>query len=167
MYSLNVPVPGEVKRFAAKLYPRLTGFERVRERHSLVVKRFETEDRHRLSKRVRRALADVPAFEMRTTGIDSFDDPVRGPGPVVYFAVESPELFDLHERLTERFGAIADLEGPEYTPHITLARDGSPEEVHRLRALDSHPIEWTVSALVVYDADREEPVDTVSLPASR
>lgn len=166
MYSLNVPVPGEVKRFAAKLYPRLTGFERVRERHSLVVKRFETDDLHRLSKHVRRTLADVPAFEMRTTGIDSFDDPVRGPGPVVYLAVESPEIFDLHNQLVERFGAIADLEGPAYVPHVTLARDGSRQQARRLREYDVSPIEWTVSTVAIYDAVREEIADTVSLPTS-
>ena len=164
VYSLNVPVPGEVKRLAAALSPQLAGFERVRERHSLVCKRFETDDYYRISERLRGALAGVPAFEARTTTIESFDAPVRGPGPVVYLAVESPGLRDLHARLVERFGAIADLEGPDYAPHVTLARGGSPERARRLGDHDVRSIEWTVSELAVFDAEHGETVRTVSLP---
>jgi 2'-5' RNA ligase len=166
VYSLNVPAPGRVKRLAADLHPRLVGFERVRERHSLVVKRFAAEDYNRLYERARRALAGTPAVEARATTIDSFDDPVRGPGPVVYLAVESPGLFAIHERLVEAFGAIPDLEGPDYVPHVTLARGGSAEQVQELRALDIEPVEWTVSELVFYDAVHDERVSTVSLPLS-
>ena len=166
MYSLNVPVPGRVKRLAAELHPRLAGFERVRERHSLVVKRFESHEFDRLYERTRRALAGTPAVEARAPAIESFDDPVRGPGPVVYLAVESPGLVALHERLVQAFGAIPELEGPDYVPHITLTRGGSTERVHELRALDLEPIEWTVSELAFYDAVHRERVATVSLPLS-
>ncbi|EMA40219.1 2'-5' RNA ligase family protein [Halococcus hamelinensis] len=166
MYSLNAPVPGEVKRLAAELQPRLMAFERIRERHSLLVKRFESEDHRRLSKRVHRALAGAPAVEARITTIESFDDPVRGPGPVVYLAVESPGLVGIHDRLVERFDAVPDLEGSGYVPHVTLARGGSTEAAEALRDVDIDPIEWVVPELVVYDAVHRERVSRVSLPAS-
>lgn len=165
MYSLNVPVPGEIRRLAATLHPRLAGFERVRERHTMVCKRFETRDHRRLSKRIRRALSGTPAFEARVTGIESFDDPVRGPGPVVYLAVESPGLIDTHDRLVERFNPIPDLEGADYVPHVTLARGGSAAAVDALRTVDIDPIEWVVSELVVYDAGHRERVSRIPLPA--
>ncbi|RJT04079.1 2'-5' RNA ligase family protein [Halococcus sp. IIIV-5B] len=166
MYSLNVPVPGEVKRLAAELRPRLMAFERIRERHSLLVKRFESADHRRLSKRVRRALAGAPAVEARIATIESFDDPVRGPGPVVYLAVESPGLVGIHDRLVEHFDAVPGLEGSEYVPHVTLARGGSAGAVEALRDVDIDPIEWVVPELVVYDAVHRERVSRVSLPTS-
>ena len=156
-----------MKRLAAELHPRLAGFERVRERPSLVCKRFESDEYDRLYERTRRALAGTPAVRARATTIESFEDPVRGPGPVVYLAIESPGLLAIHERLVEEFGAIAALEGAEYVPHITLARGGSTEQVRELRALDIDPIEWTISELVFYDAVHDERISTVSLPLSR
>jgi 2'-5' RNA ligase len=164
VYSLNAPAPGRLKRLVAELHPRLAGFDRVRERHSLVIKRFESDEYDRLYERTRRALAGAPAVEARATTIDAFEDPVRGPGPVVYVAVESPGLLAIHERLVDAFGAIPALEGPEYVPHVTLARGGSPEQAGELRALDIDHIEWTVSELVFYDAVHDERVSTVSLP---
>ncbi|HET7325117.1 MAG TPA: 2'-5' RNA ligase family protein [Halococcus sp.] len=166
MYSLNVPVPGRLKRLAAELHPRLASFERVRERHSLVCKRFESGEPNRLYKRTRRALGNAPAFEARTARIESFENPVRGPGPVVYLAVESPGLFDIHDRLVEAFGAIPFLEGTEYVPHVTLARGGSTEQASDLCALDIEPIEWTVTELGFYDATHDELINTMSLPLS-
>jgi 2'-5' RNA ligase len=166
VYSLNVPVPGRVKRLAAELHPRLTGFARVRERHSLVCKRFESGEANRLYKRVRRTLAGAPAVEAHIASIESFETPVRGPGPVVYLAVSSPGLLALHERLVEVFGAIPELEGKEYVPHVTLARGGSPELADALCALDIDPIEWTVSELIFYDFVHDERIHTIPLPLS-
>ena len=166
MFSLNAPAPGRAKRLAAELYPRLAGFERVRERHSLVCKRFESADYDRLAERTRRALDGAPAVAARVTGIESFEDPVRGPAPVVYLAIESPGLVAIHERLVGEFGAIAALEGGEYVPHITLARGGDVGRAEELRALTIDPIEWTVSELVFYDATHHESVSTLSLPLS-
>lgn len=165
VYSLNVPVPGRVERVAADLYPRLTDFDRVRERHSLVCKRFESAEYHRLAERARRALAGAPAVEARIDGIDWFAEPVRGPGPVVYLAVESPGLYALHERLVGEFGAISDLEDTEYVPHVTLARGGSKEQARALCALDVDPVVWTISELVFWDHRRGERVGTIPLPA--
>jgi hypothetical protein len=94
--SLNVPVPGRVRRIAADLHPELVAFDWVRERHGLLCKRFErTPDQVAL----RDALAGTPAFEAKVTGIDYFTDPPHGSAPVVYLAVESPGLRRLHERL--------------------------------------------------------------------
>lgn len=166
MYSLNVPAPGRLERLAADLHPRLAGFERIRERHSLVLKRFESDDGgyDRLYERVRRTLAGAPAVEARVSAIDCFADPVRGPGPVVYFAVESPGLLALHERFVDAFGAVPSLEGTDYVPHVTLARGGSAEQVRTLRAAEFEPVEWTVSALSLWDPVHRESVATLSLP---
>ncbi len=166
MFSLNVPAPGRVERLAAELHPRLAGFERVRERHSLVCKRFECEEYDRLAERVRWVLDGAPAVVARVTGIETFDDPVRGPGPVVYLAIESPGLVAIHERLVEEFGALAALEGDEYVPHITLARGASTDRIESLLTLAIEPIEWTVSELYFYDATHDERVSTLSLPLS-
>lgn len=165
MYSLNVPVPGRVKRLAADLRPRLAAFDRVRERHTLVVKRFESGDYDRVRERVRPVLAGTPAFEARVARINRFERPVRGPGPVVYLAVESPGLVALHGRLVGEFGAIPALEGDEYTPHVTLARDGGGDAASDLAALDTDPIEWTVSELAFWDGTHNEVAGRISLPA--
>ena len=168
VYSLNVPIPGGIERLAATLHPRLVGFDRARERHTLVCKRFEAPvpDPERLFERVRRALAGAPAVEARTAGIDRFAAPVRGPGPVVYVAIESPGLHDLHRRLVAAFDPIPDLEGDEYVPHVTLARGGSAERARELAAVDFEPIEWTVAELVLHDGRYGERVASLSLPRS-
>jgi hypothetical protein len=160
--SLNVPVPGRVRRLAADLAPRLAGLDRVREDHTLVCKRFERRvDRAA----VRAALAGTPAFEARIAGLDAFEHPVRGPGPVVYLAVESPGLCRLHDRLVGRFGAVESLEGPSYTPHVTLGRGGDPDAVARLLDASVEPVGWTVSRLDCWDAERRVAVGSVGLPA--
>jgi 2'-5' RNA ligase len=164
VYSFNVPVPNAVSRLAADLHPRLVAFDRLRDHHTLVCKRFETDDRHRLRERLRNVLDPTPAFAARVTGIDCFADPVRGPGPVVYLAVESPGLRDLHRRLVDAFGAVADLEGPDYTPHVTLARGGSVDAARDLASLDIDPVSWTVSELALWSRERRAPTWSVSLP---
>jgi hypothetical protein len=166
VFSLNVAAPGRVKRLAAELHPRLAAFERVRERHSLVCKRFEHESYDRLSERVRRVLDGSPAVAARVTAIESFENPVRGPGPVVYLAVSSPGLVAMHERLVAEFGATPALEGDEYVPHITLARGAGRTGKTGLRALDIDPIEWTISELHFYDAAHGERVGSLPLGLS-
>ncbi len=98
MYSLNVPVPPAVERLAAELHPQLVPFDRIRDRHTLVCKRFEAEEHEydHLRERLRRALSPTPAFEARITDIGAFEAPVHGPGPVAYLAVESPGLYPQH-----------------------------------------------------------------------
>jgi 2'-5' RNA ligase len=167
VYSLNVPVSGAVERLAADLHPKLTGFDRVRDRHAIVCKRFEADeaDLHHLRERLRSALSPTPAFEARVTGIDAFETPTHGPGPVVYLAVESPGLRDLHARLVEAFGAVDDeLEGPAYVPHVTLARDGPADAVDRLLATPVDPITWTVSELHLWSRARRETAWNVPVP---
>ncbi|WP_224448238.1 2'-5' RNA ligase family protein [Haloprofundus salilacus] len=162
-YSLNVLVPGTVERLATELYPRLTAFDRIRDRHTLVVKRFENRSYDRLRETLRTPLANEPPFEVRVTGIDAFETPVRGDGPVVYLTVESPGLLALHERLVDRFGAIEGLEGDEYVPHVTLARGGSPSAVEVLRDAELDPVMWTVSELCVWSAEYREVAGTIPL----
>lgn len=156
MFSLNVPLPPAVERVAADLHPKLTGFDRLRERQTLVCKRFGVEDVRseenegagreggdgrrgdrdvpprqeavdRLRERLRRPLAGTDPFEVAVTGVDTFDAPRSGSRPVVYLTVESDELIRLHRRLCATFGAIEGIEGDGYVPHITLARGGNPE----------------------------------------
>lgn len=164
MYSLNVPVPGQVERLAADLHPYLTAFERIRERHSLVLKRFEIESLARIRERLRNALLGAPAFEARVTGIDYFAEPTSGSAPVLYLIVESPGLWDVHRRLVDEFGAIEELEGDDYTPHVTLARQGSLSDAQRLAEREIEPIEWTVSELQVWDPQYSEITSRITLP---
>ncbi|MFC6772455.1 2'-5' RNA ligase family protein, partial [Halorubrum pallidum] len=44
MFSLNVPLPPAVSRIARDLHPKFSGFDRVRDRHTLVCKRFGVDD---------------------------------------------------------------------------------------------------------------------------
>ncbi|MFT4947395.1 MAG: 2'-5' RNA ligase [Natronomonas sp.] len=169
MYSLNVPVPGRVAAAAhevARELPRA----RIRNRgeHTLGVKRLAS-DRDapysRIEARARESLRGQPAFEVRIDEIDLFYDPPVGTAPVVYFAVESPELLALHERLTSEFDPVDDrIEGGSYTPHVTIARGGSVETAERVTG-EIEPIEWTVSELVFWDATHNQRISTVSLPA--
>lgn len=168
MFSLNVPVPGRVDRLASELHPALTPFDSIRERHSLVVKRFDTtldsdaDSLPRLRERLRGTLRGVDPFEVRTDGIDAFEVPTRGEGPVVYLAIESSGLFDLHDRLCEEFGTVPEMEGDDYTPHVTLARGGRIEDARTLAARDVEDVRWTVEAVGVWDARYRE--DAARIP---
>jgi len=168
VYSLNVPVPGDVERLAEDLRPELLGFETVRERHTLVCKRLGDAPPGgvpRLREQVRTALAGAPAFEARIAGIDYFVDPPLGEGPVAYLAVESPGLRRVHDRLLPEFSAVEAFEGDDYAPHVTLARGGDAAAARRLAERDIEPVTWTVDELVVWDAKYEESVATFPLPA--
>lgn len=166
--SLNVPVPGRVAAIAGELRPALADFDRVTDRHTLVLKRLSEADPNGLETRVRRALGGAPAFEVRTDGIGAFEEPVAGPAPVVYLAVESPGLHQVHRQLCSAFGAVPELEGDDYVPHVTLARGGgadAEEAVERLRETEVESVTWTVSELAFWDATYGEVVGRVSLPA--
>ncbi|PSQ29501.1 phosphoesterase [Halobacteriales archaeon SW_10_68_16] len=168
MYSLNAPTPGEVSALAPDLARDLPEARaRPRDEQTLVLKRLGRGDRaafHRLSARAREALAGAPAVEARVTGVDCFADAATGPSPVVYLAVESPGLRAVHERLCEAFDPIEGLEGEAYVPHVTVARGGGPEQAAAVcREID--PVEWTVNELQVYDAERDQRVSRLSLPA--
>lgn len=166
MYSLNVPVPPAAERLAADLHPQLVAFDRIRERHSVVCKRFEADaaDYDHLRERLRVALSPTPAFEARVTGIDTFETPTHGPGPVVYLAVESPGLWELHDRLCQVFEPVTRLEGADYTPHVTVARGGSLDAAKRLLG-PVESLEWTVTELQFWDATQKLVAGRVSLPA--
>ncbi len=165
---MNVPVPPAVERVAADLHGDLHALDSVRERHTLVAKRLGDpggEGYPAVEKRARRVLRGAPAFEARVTGVETFDDPTAGVGPVVYLAVESPGLVDLHRRLAAEFDPAPGVEGDDYVPHVTLGRGGDPATVARLRDREVEPVTWTVTELAFYDARRREQVGTASLPA--
>lgn len=169
MYSLNVPVPGEVARLAADLARELPAAQaRARGEHTLVVKRLGTGDAgsyHAVEARAREVLRGQPAFAARVVGVDLFEEATTGSSPVVYLAVESPGLLALHERLCEAFDPVPDIEGEDYTPHVTVARGGSLEGARRLSEREIDPVEWTVDALAFLDAERGHEAGRVSLPA--
>jgi 2'-5' RNA ligase len=170
VYSLNVPVPGQVATLASDISRDLPAARaRCRGEHTLCVKRLDRVDSEtaysRLEARAREALAGQPAFEVRVTGVAYFEEAVRGSTPVVYLAIESPELRRLHERLSTVFEPVETIEGEEYTPHVTVARGGSMAAARRAADRQVDPITWRVSELSFWDATRRQAVSTVSLPA--
>lgn len=167
MISLNVPVPGQVKRIANSLGPALTAFDSVTDTHTLVCKRFgnlPATDPVRVETRVRDRLRGTPPFEIRLDGLGVFTHPVTLPAPVLYLAVESAGLVDIHESLVQEFGAVDGLEQDAYTPHITLARGATPETACRIAARSIPPVEWTVNELWLWAAESDTRISTLSLP---
>jgi 2'-5' RNA ligase len=169
VYSLNVPVPGEVGRLAGEVARDLpTARARPRGEHTLVAKRLGTGDRgefQRVATRVREALAGTPAFEARVAAVDYFETAADGASPVVYLAVESPELQRLHERLCSVVDPVDGIEGEAYVPHVTVARGGRVDAAERLTGRDIDPVTWTVTELQFWDAERSLSAGSVSLPA--
>lgn len=161
MYSVNVPVPGEVTRLAVGLASGcLTATPR--RGHTLVAKRLPDEPFEQLSQRAREALVGAPPFAVRIDGIDLFRRPPSGKAPVAYLTVESPGLEQLHRQLCEEFDPVEGFEGDDYTPHVTIARGG---DAARLLDEQIEPVEWTVERLALWHPGRELEVESVSLPA--
>lgn len=169
MFSVNVPVPGRVKRLASELHPQLVAFDRVREDHTIVCKRLEDPapgGHAAIEGRVRRALADTPPFTARVDGLGVFERPPSGPGPVVYLAIESPGLRAAHERLCEVVDPVPVVEGgDDYTPHVTLARGGTMAQAEAFTDQAVEPVEWTVDALAFWRRGDGGAAGRVPLPA--
>ena len=191
MFSLNVPLPPAVGDLAGDLHPKLSGFDRVRDRHTLVCKRLGVEavpdrvddgesNREReggelsppkpdavaaLREDLRPLLSGTAPFEVAVTGVDVFDAPVSGSRPVVYLAVESDALVRLHHRLCAAYGAIEGIEGDEFVPHVTLARGGNPDPgvVADLVSREFEPVRWRVHAIEMYDPEFREVAATIDL----
>lgn len=183
MYSLNVPVPGRVAALAGDVAAELSSTRgprgvaddvwSARDEHTLVLKRLvdpeetgadASQTRHHLDARVRDALAGTTPFEVRVNRADYFAEPTSGSSPVLYLAVESAELGRLHDHLVETFGPLDGVEGPEYVPHVTVARGGTPATAERV-AGPLEPVEWTVSELLLWSADDGEVAGRIPLPA--
>lgn len=169
MYSLNAPVPSRVARLASDLARDLPSARaRTRDEHSLLVKRLGTgteADPGRLAAMAREALAGAAAFDVAVTGVDFFESPPAGTGPVVYLAVESPELVALHRHLCETFEPVSHLEGDSYVPHVTIARGGTVAAAERLAARDIDRVTTAVDELVVWDARHSLPTTRIGLSA--
>lgn len=185
MFSLNVPLSPAVDDLVSDLHPKLLGFERIRERHTLVCKRFGVDDvvdgvadtpsgrphppkpaaLAALRDDLRPLLAGTDPFEIAVAGVGVFDAPASGSRPVVYLAVESDGLVRLHRRLCAAFDPIEGIEGDAYVPHVTLARGGNPEPgvVADLVAAEFDPIRWRVHALDLYDPEFREVAATIEL----
>ena len=192
MFSLNVPLPPAVDRIGHQLADGPAPLGRLRTRHTLVCKRFADGDvpdaaevpgvadaadstdpppppreaaLKRLCVPLRAQLASTEPFSLALTGVDAFETPASGAGPVVYLAVESPPLVRLHRRLCTTFGAADGVEGDSYVPHVTLARGTDPASVRDALDVDleTMPIRWRVDALTVYDAKFREVAATLEL----
>lgn len=177
MFSLNIPLPSAVNRLSVDLHPKLTGFDRVRERHTLVAKRFGVDDvgdpgRERPTKELalatlrddlRPLLAGTGPFDATITGIDAFEAPAQGSGPVVYLAIQSDPLVRLHRRLCTAFDPVEGIEGDAYVPHVTLARGGDSSALDPLFETDIDPIEWRVHELELYDPEFREVAGRIRL----
>lgn len=160
VYSCNVPVPTEVSRLARGLATET--FEATpRDRHTLLAKRLGEDGPGVLAREVRELIAGLPPFSARVTGVDAFYNPPMGSAPVAYLIVESPGLYRLHEMLCERFDPVPQLEGNEYSPHVTVARGGDAD---RLVGREVE-FEWTVDSVFVWSADYGERIERISLPA--
>jgi len=198
MFSLNVPLPPAVDRLAADLQSKRSGFDRIRDRRTLVCKRFGVDDvpdrvarddragggasaspgspadgpappkpdaLDALREDLRPLLAGTDPFDVAVTGIDVFDAPVSGSGPVLYLTVESDALVRVHRRLCAAYGAVEGIEGEEYVPHVTVARGGDPEPgiVADLVGVEFEPIRWRVHALDLYDPEFREVAASIEL----
>ena len=192
MFSLNVPLPPAVDGIGNQLADSSASLGRIRTRHTLVCKRFADGDvpdpaevpgvadasdsidtppppreaaLKRLCVPLRSHLASTDPFDLALTGVDAFETPASGAGPVVYLAVESPPLVRLHRRLCAAFGAADGVEGNSYVPHVTLARGTDPASVRDALDVDleTTPIRWRVDALSVYDAQFREVAATLAL----
>ncbi|EMA60335.1 2'-5' RNA ligase family protein [Halorubrum lipolyticum] len=189
MFSLNVPLPPAIGDLAADLQSKRSGFDRVRDRHTLVCKRFGVEDvpdrvgggdavsegagplppkpdaLATLREDLRPFLSGTGPFDVAVTGIDAFDAPASGSRPVVYLVVESDGLVRLHHRLCAAYGAIEGIEGDDFVPHVTLARGGNPEPgtVADLVSAEIEPIRWRVHAMEVYDPEFREVAASIEL----
>ena len=193
MFSLNVPRPPALDRLAGDLHSKLSGFDRVRDRHTLVCKRFGVDDLPdragdrapagdappgdaaptppkpdalaALREDLRPLLSGTDPFDVAATGVGVFDAPASGSRPVVYLAVESDGLVRLHQRLCAAYGAVEGIEGDEFVPHVTLARGGNPQPgvVADLVAAEFDPIRWRVHAMEVYDPEFREVAATIDI----
>lgn len=120
---------------------------------------------NQLQQRTHRALEDTPAVDAEITGIEYFEEPPRGTSPVVYLAVNSPGIERIHARLADAFDPVEGLEGPDYVPHVTLARGGDLDAARSLAERDVPSIRWTVTELEFFNGQYRLPVSRVSLPS--
>ncbi|MFW6447977.1 MAG: 2'-5' RNA ligase family protein [Halobacteriota archaeon] len=168
MYSVNASVPAAVEGLRADLADELAGFERVVEVPTLVVKRLGRQRSSALelvAGRIEAALEGWGPVAARIDELGVFVDPPSGTGPVVYLAVESPGLRALHRDLVDAIGvANPAVEGANYVPHVTLARDGNRAAAAALSGRSVGPLEWTVDRLVLYDARHGQAVSHYTLP---
>lgn len=162
MLSLNVPVPGQVRATVDRLRPHLNDDRRD---YTLVCKRVGAPPATAERKRVRRALEGWGPFEVRITGLATFDRPASGEGAVLYLAVESRPLEALHDRLCEVVDPVSDIEGAGYVPHVTVGRTTDPDRREAVLARSVEPVTWTVEALEFWDARHAETAGRISLPA--
>ena len=167
VYSLNVAIPGEIHALTERLRPQLLTCDTIRDTKTLVVKRFPATDRDELTraqKKTRDALRGTDPFRIRVTGVEQFEIPASGDGPVLFLAIDSPALEAIHDRLVTVFDAAPGIEGEDYRPHITIARGGDPEVVEDILQTEIEPLSVAVNRLIYWDAQRNLPTGELRLP---
>ncbi len=167
VYSLNAECPEEISDISDRYEHLLAPFERIREDHTLLVKRF-----HRRSPRtieeieleLERRLTYWAPIPARVDGFGAFVDPPGGVGPVIYLTVKSPGLIELHRELVDIFGTVVEtIEGDHYVPHVTVARGGERTAIRPLTEKSIESVDWLIDELVLWDARYDQPVRRYTL----
>jgi len=174
-YSLNVPLPGAIYDRLHSLLPHLQGCPQRRRDPTLVCKRVPTTPpgappsvghlRTELAPAIAAAgavLTDGCAVTIR--GVDTFETPPSGTAPVLYLAVDSPELLRLHAALCTHLEPVAGLEAAAYVPHVTVARGCPRAHIDGAIAAGVEPLSFHVDALELYDSRYRAPVTRFALP---
>lgn len=164
-FSLNVPLPGRVLGLIDDLQASLPSTTATpRAQPTLVIKRLGDADPDVLTTTLRRHLRGTGPFDLAVTGLDAFERPPTGRGPVVYLIVESRPLRTLHETLCAAFEPAPDIEGAAYVPHVTVARGGGEDVLELLGDHELEPVQWRASELLLWDARDEVPAAHLGLP---
>ena len=174
-YSLNVPLPGAIYDRLHGLLPQLGGCTQRRRDPTLVCKRLPTVGgaeppgvghlRAELAPVIAAAGAALTdGCAVTIAGVDTFETPPSGAAPVVYLAVDSPDLQRLHEALCAQLEPVAALEGTAYVPHVTVARGCPPDSVAGATAAGVAPLSFHVDALELYDSRYRAAVTRFALP---
>mgnify|MGYP002760185127 CR=1 FL=1 len=174
-YSLNVPLPGAIYDRLHSLLPHLQGCPQRRRDPTLVCKRIPTTApgeppsvghlRTELAPAIAAAGAALTdGCAVTICGVDTFEAPPSGAAPVLYLAVDSPELRRLHMALCTHLEPVAGLEAAAYVPHVTVARGCPPTSIESATTAGADPLSFSVDALELYDSRYRAAVTRFALP---
>ena len=174
-YSLNVPLPGAIYDRLHGLLPHLQGCTQRRRDPTLVCKRLSAtgEAEPPAVGHLRTELAPVitaagaaltGGCAVTIAGVGTFETPPSGAAPVLYLAVDSPDLLRLHRALCAQLEPVAGIEGPAYVPHVTVARGCPPASIADATAASVAPLSFHVDALELYDSRYRAAVTRFALP---
>lgn len=115
--------------------------------HITIKSAFEVDDLEEMIEHIESVTKELPPFSLKINRIRSFHPTT----PVLYFAFEdNEEIFELYEQINSDF--LKHEEKYKFTPHITIAQDIAPQEIHDI-----------YSALSLKDYNMEFDVDRIHL----